>query len=52
MSDLVGAQLRWPVADERRQMTGAEREALRGALADTERLLATLGEISGVRYPP
>lgn len=55
VSDLVAvrAQLR-RVASARRivPFTADEQTALDSAIADTERALATLAGLAGVRYPP
>jgi hypothetical protein len=55
VSDLLGVrgQLRKVIAVQRRiPLSEAEREALESALADTERALAAIAELAGVRYGP
>ncbi|HEX3328398.1 MAG TPA: hypothetical protein VHS27_00675 [Gaiellales bacterium] len=55
MSDLISvrAQLRRLIAEKRREpLSDAQRVSLESAVADTERALATLAELAGVRYPP
>ena len=53
VSDLVGVRGQENKdLHEQLRLTDAERATLEGALADLERVLATLAELGGVRYSP